>query len=1136
MKSLFTTILLSISFLSFAQFPNNTTSGSINTNSVNLGAITANKGFAFKSYADTSNANLDAYVKGVANIMITTKNNRIWQRSANLQRWVSIGGGAVCKGLNFGGQVAWTGTGLVFSVNAANYCINNVTYYSASTTVTLAASDPSLPRLDVIYVDTFGIANKITGTPAANPVIPQVNPLSQLYLTSILVPAGATTPGGVTQTVIYDENTEWTSAAFGSQTISFLNTEAPYHLTKSIKATGISGTSPGFSFTNATQIIPSDYSSLVFNIRLIGTMPGAMACYLSNTVTGANSESRLITSDLGFNPATIGSYQTVTVPLSELGLSYGMTTFNKVTFTYGGTNTPGFYFDYLRLQGGISQGSSNYLTDVYRKVGTDSVFQVKNGISYFAFKDSTGGGGGATPDSSWITTETGTPYTTVGTVFNNNLGSLPSGYTQINPATTVTFTGSKLQVSGTPNNWNNYLEGGYYNYDKERIRTLFVPTNKTSTSYGLGYTFSPNGSFYTSSLRVELNLTNIADSGRIKFNYDGGNTVAQSAPFSISIYDSVEFSLIREGWSTTAYVVNKTKGTRNELNYISSSAFGTGGKLRLVFLGGTQDITNLNVSSTNKYHPDYLIFGDSHSAGAGSSFESNGFAYLTFPNKTRFANISNGSLDMANARLSHLPNILTINPKTVLLTLGYNDRRDLATDSTTFRQRMDSLVSPLLRASINVILVNMVPQVAASQVFDTTIRNLAVSRGLQLIDVRSRLGGTRLAAGYTAGDGIHLSDSGHIVYSNTLLTNIYNLQSSNEADTTSFAKFYNLPEGKVNMEQLVVDASGNLFKTPQKPFNGIINQHNSNGGTGSRAQLNSEIYLSGAIKSDSGLFINTSRGLYINFNGGTANSLGSAGTNIDITNEGASGVGNPAVPTSFGTAAVSNTFIRSVTKGSYNTQTTGSYNVGIGNNACVRVTSGSRNFQTSLAAGPSSLSTGNDNIMIGGLGGQSTASNAILIGGVGGWGNFSDRIHLGYNDYGNAISGQICLSPILNGNTSLYIGGSAGMYSGYTFNLRCAPNLNPNQNGGVFNINPPAGNGTGGGGTVNIGAWAAAAAGATQTVAADGVSITRTSVTILQKLNLGVTTDYADNAAALAGGLVVGDVYRTGDILKIVHL
>lgn len=35
--------------------------------------------------------------------------------------------------------------------------------------------------------------------------------------------------------------------------------------------------------------------------------------------------------------------------------------------------------------------------------------------------------------------------------------------------------------------------------------------------------------------------------------------------------------------------------------------------------------------------------------------------------------------------------------------------------------------------------------------------------------------------------------------------------------------------------------------------------------------------------------------------------------------------------------------------------------------------------------------------------------------------------------------------------------------------------------------------------------------------------------------NILVTTNYADNAAALAGGLVAGDTYRTGDDLKVVH-
>lgn len=35
--------------------------------------------------------------------------------------------------------------------------------------------------------------------------------------------------------------------------------------------------------------------------------------------------------------------------------------------------------------------------------------------------------------------------------------------------------------------------------------------------------------------------------------------------------------------------------------------------------------------------------------------------------------------------------------------------------------------------------------------------------------------------------------------------------------------------------------------------------------------------------------------------------------------------------------------------------------------------------------------------------------------------------------------------------------------------------------------------------------------------------------------NLSDIVEYADNDAALLAGLVVGDIYRTGDDLKIVH-
>jgi hypothetical protein len=97
----------------------------------------------------------------------------------------------------------------------------------------LTAADPTNPRYDVIAVDNTGTVVKITGTAGTNPTIPQIDPATQVYLTAIYVAAGATTPGDITQTIIYDENTEvWSGTATGVS-LKLDNTTSPYHLTKS---------------------------------------------------------------------------------------------------------------------------------------------------------------------------------------------------------------------------------------------------------------------------------------------------------------------------------------------------------------------------------------------------------------------------------------------------------------------------------------------------------------------------------------------------------------------------------------------------------------------------------------------------------------------------------------------------------------------------------------------------------------------------------------------------------------------------------------------------------------------------------------------------------------------------------------
>ena len=52
---------------------------------------------------------------------------------------------------------------------------------------------------------------------------------------------------------------------------------------------------------------------------------------------------------------------------------------------------------------------------------------------------------------------------------------------------------------------------------------------------------------------------------------------------------------------------------------------------------------------------------------------------------------------------------------------------------------------------------------------------------------------------------------------------------------------------------------------------------------------------------------------------------------------------------------------------------------------------------------------------------------------------------------------------------------------------------------------------------------------------ADVISFLQLNLLIMNTPSFTGILEYTDNAAALTAGLVAGNVYRTGDVLKIVH-
>lgn len=267
---------------------------------------------------------------------------------------ISTGGtGTLQNGLASGGSVAYTGSGLTFTVQAASYVIAGVAYTSPQTNVTLDAASGANDRIDAIIVDNTGVATKITGTPAGPPLNPSVDPTSQLGLTFVYVPQSSATPANITTDNIYLENTEWTCAAGAGWNCA--STTNPYAGTKDIEATTVAaGTT--VTLTNGSPVNLGNYNVLIFYIRSKATWGNNRSLtlqFLSGS-TPVGSGVTLKNGTFGFSSSTTASYQQIAIPLQQFAATSTVTVL-KVTSSGSGGAAPGFYLDNIFLQGGLPQ-------------------------------------------------------------------------------------------------------------------------------------------------------------------------------------------------------------------------------------------------------------------------------------------------------------------------------------------------------------------------------------------------------------------------------------------------------------------------------------------------------------------------------------------------------------------------------------------------------------------------------------------------------------------------------------------------------------------------------------------------------------------------------------------------------------
>lgn len=275
------------------------------------------------------------------------------------------------NGIISGGIVTWQ-SGLTFLISPCAYYINGTLYTTTSATVTLETADPDDPRIDIIIVDSSETVTYIKGEANANPQKPVPDPVTQIELTQVLIPAGATVPGGtITDEIVYDENVEWTGSQSGT-TLDLNSVTSPFHESKCAEITNINNNDTITFVAGAAKDI-TDYETFLLYIKLKAIMSSSQILY----VAFFNGTSQICTEQvITLNKSLINTWQNYTITLS--GIAFTGSAFDRVRFRWSktGTNTnhAGFWLDYIKFHTSVTIPEyidhDNYVDELNFDAGT----------------------------------------------------------------------------------------------------------------------------------------------------------------------------------------------------------------------------------------------------------------------------------------------------------------------------------------------------------------------------------------------------------------------------------------------------------------------------------------------------------------------------------------------------------------------------------------------------------------------------------------------------------------------------------------------------------------------------------------------------------------------------------------------
>ena len=333
---------------------------------------------------------------------------------------------------------------------------------------------------------------------------------------------------------------------------------------------------------------------------------------------------------------------------------------------------------------------------------------------------------------------------------------------------TVSVSGGNLNFSAGANTYTQSLDiKGNSALENFTITGRFKVGDKTSTSYGFGLGIRTTGVY---AMYAFFNMTNGANSGKITLDNVVGLTTSTGLAFSVG--DTIIFSLEKTRANIIVQAYNQTtkaaplRLTYNYTIYSPSPSLSWYGKYAIFSKGGLFSVDSLSVFSKDIKNPDLLILGDSKTCAYQASNYSDGYAQMIQAKYKNTDIYAAPGFQLQNA-LTTTDQIISLNPKAVLMALGSNDIRAGRT-LAQYTADYDTIVNRFIAAGIQVY--HALPfyekPISVKPLVDYIIATYPADR---IIDTYNPM----LATGALDTDTLHPSPAGHqAIYKTILNSNI----------------------------------------------------------------------------------------------------------------------------------------------------------------------------------------------------------------------------------------------------------------------------------------------------------------------------------------------------------------------------